>query len=97
MINNKSPGPLSITYLPNLGLVFGGHFSFNELQSFLRFLLNMFGERLLSNQELQAEIVARMLRMKNVANKFATRSKTGPGIGKNCLSNPYLPMFFCIF
>ncbi len=77
MINNKSSSALSITYLHNLGLVFGGHFSFSEPQSFLCFLTDMFGERLLSDQELQASIVTRMLRMKNVTNKFATEVEKG--------------------
>ncbi len=37
----------------------------------------MFGERLLSNRELYAEMVARMLKMKNVTNKFATEVEEG--------------------
>ncbi len=41
------------------------------------FLINMFGEKFFSDQELQAEIVARMLRMKNVVDRFATEVEEG--------------------
>ncbi len=48
----------------------------------------MFGERLLSNQKLQAEIVARMFGMKNVADKFATEVEEGSWNWKKLPFNP---------